>query len=72
MYKVLGTENAEIYSDAIQFDQVFINLVLNSVQAISSYREKGLITVDIKSEKIKNIESICISFCDDGPRGYCG
>lgn len=61
-YTVKGARDISVYGDPIQFSQVFYNLVLNSMQAITT--ENGSISVVISSDRK---EKITISFIDNGP-----
>lgn len=59
-YRFRETSQVSLYGDQIQFSQVFYNLVLNSMQAISS---DGEISVSISREP----NYIRIFFVDNGP-----
>jgi PAS domain S-box-containing protein len=52
-----------VEGDGNQLMQVFLNLLINAEQAISSFRERGCIRVRAGS----NEEEVWISFQDDGP-----
>jgi signal transduction histidine kinase len=59
-----GNKYIKAFGDAIQFDQVFYNLILNSMQAITlANRKRGSIYVQIT--EIPN--HVQIQFSDDGP-----
>lgn len=60
IYRIQETSQINLFGDQIQFSQVFYNLVLNSMQAISS---DGEISVKI----IKTPNFIRILFSDNGP-----
>ena len=66
-YLITGDTSITIFADAVQFDQVFYNLILNSIQALDGYKDSGTIKVDISSKKVKQIYQVEISFFDDGP-----
>lgn len=59
-YEITQQHKVNLFGDKVQFSQVFYNLVLNSMQAIS---EHGIITVSIK--RFKNRATIL--FSDNGP-----
>lgn len=63
-YSIIGDKFIHLWGDAIQFDQVFYNLILNSMQAIITQKNSGTITVIISKTKQ---EQVRISFFDDGP-----
>jgi len=63
-YSIIGDKFIHLWGDAIQFDQVFYNLILNSMQAIISHKNCGTITVIISKTKQEQVK---ISFSDDGP-----
>ena len=63
-YMIKGNKVVQLWGDPIQFDQVFYNLILNSMQAISEKKIKtGMINV-VVSRRNGNVE---IEFCDNGP-----
>jgi len=66
-YLITGNTSVSIFADAVQFDQVFYNLILNSIQALAEYKDSGTITVDISSKKVGQSHQVKISFFDDGP-----
>lgn len=66
-YLIEGDYSVDIFADAVQFDQVFYNLILNSIQALEGYKDSGTITVNVSSKKIKQKDHVEISFFDDGP-----
>lgn len=60
-YNIQGDAGLCLYGDPLQFSQVFYNLVLNAMQAMTG---SGTITVRIaKGPK----STVRIVFCDDGP-----
>ena len=61
-YSITGDKNVELYGEAIQFSQVFYNLIINSIYAINKKRVKGKIDVSIRFEE--DILTIC--FLDNG------
>ncbi len=63
-FSITGDRSIHLWGDAIQFDQIFYNLILNSMQAIITHKNCGTITVIISKTKQ---EQINISFYDDGP-----
>jgi len=63
-YTIDGNKYIRIYGDAIHFDQVFYNLVVNSIYAINhAHKQSGTIKVDIN---YNDNNDVIISFCDDG------
>lgn len=63
-YSLRGNKEAQLWGDPVQFDQVFYNLILNSMQAISQVNEGGKIDVKILALKNGNLKII---FSDNGP-----
>lgn len=61
-FAVKGPRDIYAYGDPVQFSQVFYNLVLNSMQAIS--HDEGNVSVTISSDRKTQI---IIYFCDNGP-----
>lgn len=59
-YRILETSQVNLFGDRVQFSQVFYNLVLNSMQAISN---DGEIVVDVS----RGENYIQILFSDNGP-----
>lgn len=62
-----GDRDFDITGDPVQFDQIFYNLILNSMQAISTnpdsnIKDKGMIKVNFKIKKNK----LTITVCDNG------
>lgn len=49
--------------DPVQFDQIFYNLILNSLQAIANEKDSGKIIITTE----KKAKKVLISFSDDGP-----
>ena len=64
-YKIEGNKKINLWGDAVLFDQVFYNLILNSIHAISVQRRSGHISVEITAERETEL---LISFYNDGPR----
>lgn len=65
-YTVSGTKQAILFGDSVQLSQVFYNLALNSIQAISSVttrKNENLILVNIA--EVNN--ELIIAFSDNGP-----
>lgn len=54
-----------VYCNRIQIGQVFVNIILNSVQAIKSQNRSSLGIIKIKARKIDT--NVQIEFTDDGP-----
>lgn len=68
-YVCNGEQNYELTGDAVQFDQIFYNLILNSMQAIEILQESnaeynGEITVNLNKKKNGKL---IITACDNGP-----
>jgi len=61
--KRLDTALPKTMADPHQLQQVFVNLVTNAYQAMSSYRGRGKLLVETKQDH----GVIQIAFCDDGP-----
>ena len=59
-YSVKGKEEIKLYGDAVQFSQVFYNLILNALQAIDSNGNIHVVIV-CKQNNVK------IYFSDNGP-----
>ncbi len=64
VYSLRGDKEIQLWGDSIQFDQVFYNLILNSLQAISEFQKGGRINVLLFKNKNGNIN---IQFSDNGP-----
>lgn len=63
-YSLRGDRECNLLGDPIQFDQVFYNLILNSMQAISDdSNDNGKIDICISNKKNK----VIIYFTDNGP-----
>ncbi|MDD3174308.1 MAG: response regulator [Herbinix sp.] len=54
-----------LYCNRIQIGQVFVNIILNAIQAIKSQNRSSLGTIKIKARSIDS--NIQIEFTDDGP-----
>lgn len=64
-FSVTGNGQIQLWGDPVQFEQVFYNLVLNSMQAISGEKIKeGMINIEISKERNNSIK---IVFYDNGP-----
>lgn len=63
-YIVEGEKDIFLWGDPVQFDQIFYNLILNSMQAIASHAGEGSIEVSIRNLKTNLIQVI---FLDNGP-----
>jgi len=61
-WTVLGTPNFVLYGDHVKFDQIFYNLIGNSIYAIKEKGIKGNIVVSLKEKE----NSYCIIFEDNG------
>lgn len=61
-YTITGDENVELYGEAIQFSQVFYNLIINSIYAINKKGVRGKIDVSIQVEE----DALIICFVDNG------
>lgn len=61
-YSVEGDKDVELYGEAIQFSQVFYNLIINAIYAIDKKEIRGNINVAIRLEG----EDLIIYFCDNG------
>ena len=62
-YSVCGNNKTVLWGDPIQFDQIFYNLILNSMQAMEEISTEKKIEVSIRNFKSK----ISIWFSDTGP-----
>ena len=62
---LVQTESITLICDRDLIHQVALNLLLNSIQAIGE--QKGHITINIKTEKIRLKSFALIEFLDDGP-----
>jgi Signal transduction histidine kinase regulating C4-dicarboxylate transport system len=58
-------EDIILYCNRVQLEQVFINIILNAVQAIKSQGRSSFGTINITARKI--YPNIQIEFIDDGP-----
>lgn len=63
-YKVSGDETLELNGEAVQFDQIFYNLVLNAMQAFDKKETSKQIDVNIYQDGENDIK---ITFADNGP-----
>ncbi|MCS7461226.1 HAMP domain-containing histidine kinase [Paenibacillus doosanensis] len=63
-YSLQGNKKIQLWGDPVQFDQVFYNLIINSMQAISEVQQSGKICVTLSS---KVNDQIIILFSDNGP-----
>lgn len=63
-YQVSGDERITLLGDPVQFDQIFYNLILNAIQAISTDQNSGNISVSIKKNQK---HKITIVVKDNGP-----
>ncbi|WP_303799662.1 HAMP domain-containing sensor histidine kinase [Ruminococcus flavefaciens] len=62
--RIEGDPDASLFGDQAQFEQVFYNLFLNSIQAINSEGIKeGMISIQLNTDK----NHVCILFSDNGP-----
>lgn len=61
-WKVMGKADFVLYGDHVKFDQIFYNLIGNSIYAINEKGIKGNIVVSLKEED----HSYCIIFEDNG------
>ena len=62
VYRCNGNSELKLYGDMVKFDQVFYNLIGNSIQAIHNTNRKGIITVNV----LKKDSKIIIEFSDNG------
>ncbi len=58
-------EDILLYCNRVQLEQVFINIIMNAVQAIKSQGRSTFGTINIKARKMSY--DILIAFTDDGP-----
>lgn len=63
-YSLTGDKGITLWGDPIQFDQIFYNLILNSIQAIAGEEKSGNISVRISRVHSGEIQII---FMDNGP-----
>lgn len=63
-YQLKGDESLALWGEAVQFDQIFYNLILNTMQAMTLTERKGMIRVQVEETKDKKIKII---FSDNGP-----
>lgn len=62
VYRIIGDAEEEIYGEALQFSQVFYNLIINSIHSIHKKGVKGELLVE---QYIKD-EVLVILFSDNG------
>lgn len=63
-YILNGDKALTLSGEAVQFDQIFYNLILNAMQAIGPTDKKGLIRVQVSDNEKNEIQ---IAFSDNGP-----
>lgn len=61
-YSISGSKEAALYGEAIQFSQIFYNLIINSIYAIKKKNTDGIIKVVIR----ENETNLIIRFWDNG------
>lgn len=61
---ISGNENVVLQGDPVRFDQIFYNLILNSMQAIGGRKKDGKIFIEIRES---GTDKIKIGFWDNGP-----
>lgn len=61
-YSIVGDKDVDLYGEAIQFSQVFYNLIINAIYAINKKEIRGKINVAIQLEG----EDLIIYFSDNG------
>lgn len=63
--KITNFDTPDVYCNRSQISQVFLNIILNAIQAIKQQKRTDLGNVFIKIYKEE--EYVCISIKDDGP-----
>ena len=63
-YALNGDRMLTLWGEPIQFDQIFYNLVLNSMQALAETGKRGYIEINVRK---KGNDKIQIIFSDNGP-----
>lgn len=61
-YSIVGDKDVELYGEAIQFSQVFYNLIINAIYAINKKKINGEINVAIQLDR----GDLIIQFSDNG------
>lgn len=61
-YTIVGDKDAKLYGEAIQFSQVFYNLIINAIYAINKKEIRGIINIEIQVQG----EDLIIYFSDNG------
>lgn len=63
-YSVNGDNSLKLKGEAVQFDQIFYNLILNAMQAFGTSESRKKITVQVHE---RENQRIAITFSDNGP-----
>lgn len=63
-YTLTGNKTLRLWGDPVQFDQIFYNLILNSMQAIAETQKSGMIQAHVSVTQNGDIK---LSFSDNGP-----
>lgn len=63
----LGENLPHVYADSVHLQQVFMNVVINAIQALSLLPRGSTRYIKITSELNKNKDQIVLSFQDTGP-----
>ena len=61
-YSIEGDDSIELFGEEVQFEQVFYNLIINSIYAIRHSGKKGILQVLVK----RNSDIVRIEFSDNG------
>ena len=64
---ILGENLPLVYADGVQLQQVFMNIVINAVQAMNLLPKGSLRYIKITSQYDKSPNEVMISFKDTGP-----
>ena len=64
---ILGENLPLVYADGVQLQQVFMNIVINAVQAMNLLPKGSLRYIKITSQYDKSPNEVVISFKDTGP-----
>lgn len=63
----LGNDMPEVFADALHLQQVFMNLTVNAMEALSEQPAGMARTLEISTQWDKDNKQICIRFKDNGP-----
>lgn len=63
IYKI--KEDCHVYGSSVKLEEVFMNLILNAVEAMDGMNEKGKLKIEVFHTKDKNL--VELHFIDNGP-----